>query len=96
MSFLARIISLQSEKFSVVQFDLLAQLVEHIPFKDGVLGSNPRQVTKAKKLAHKAGFFGFIILLGAILFHFISADKEVNTEERRNDIIELNPRQVTI
>ncbi len=25
--------------------DLLAQLVEHIPFKDGVLGSNPRQIT---------------------------------------------------
>ena len=25
--------------------DLLAQQVEHIPFKDGVLGSNPRQIT---------------------------------------------------
>jgi hypothetical protein len=25
--------------------DLVAQLVEHIPFKDGVLGSNPSQVT---------------------------------------------------
>ncbi len=25
--------------------DLVAQPVEHIPFKDGVLGSNPSQVT---------------------------------------------------
>ena len=31
--------------------DLLAQQVEHIPFKDGVLGSSPRQITykEAKK-----------------------------------------------
>ena len=27
------------------QIDLVAQPVEHIPFKDGVLGSNPSQVT---------------------------------------------------
>ena len=26
--------------------DSLAQQVEHIPFKDGVLGSNPRWITK--------------------------------------------------
>ena len=26
--------------------DSLAQLVEHIPFKDGVLGSNPRRITE--------------------------------------------------
>ena len=26
--------------------DSLAQPVEHIPFKDGVLGSNPRRITK--------------------------------------------------
>lgn|GEM_PF-2226678 len=26
----------------------LAQQVEHIPFKDGVLGSNPRRFTKGK------------------------------------------------
>ncbi len=25
--------------------DSLAQQVEHIPFKDGVLGSNPRRIT---------------------------------------------------
>ncbi len=28
------------------QDDSLAQPVEHIPFKDGVLGSNPRRITK--------------------------------------------------
>ena len=26
--------------------DSLAQQVEHIPFKDGVLGSNPRRITE--------------------------------------------------
>ena len=26
--------------------DSLAQLVEHIPFKDGVVGSNPTRITK--------------------------------------------------
>ena len=28
--------------------DSVAQLVEHIPFKDGVLGSNPSWITKLK------------------------------------------------
>ena len=27
------------------EHDSLAQQVEHIPFKDGVLGSNPRRIT---------------------------------------------------
>ena len=31
------------------QVDLLAQLVEHIPFKDGVLGSSPKQITKKRR-----------------------------------------------
>ena len=31
---------------SNAQIDSLAQLVEHIPFKDGVLGSNPRRITE--------------------------------------------------
>ncbi len=29
--------------------DSLAQQVEHIPFKDGVLGSSPRWITKAER-----------------------------------------------
>ena len=28
--------------------DSLAQQVEHIPFKDGVLGSNPRRITNQR------------------------------------------------
>ena len=28
--------------------DSLAQLVEHIPFKDGVVGSNPTRITKLR------------------------------------------------
>ena len=31
------------------QLDLVAQLVEHITFNDGVLGSSPSQVTKKVK-----------------------------------------------
>ena len=34
-----------------VEKDLVAQLVEHLPFKERVLGSNPSQVTN---LAHVA------------------------------------------
>ena len=33
------------EKYRNVSVDSLAQQVEHIPFKDGVLGSNPRRIT---------------------------------------------------
>ena len=36
---------------SVKKKDLVAQLVEHLPFKERVLGSNPSQVTN---LAHVA------------------------------------------
>lgn len=38
--------------------DPLAQPVEHIPFKDGVLGSNPKRITF--KLAPRAGFLALI------------------------------------
>ena len=37
--------------------DSLAQQVEHIPFKDGVLGSNPRWIT-SQKSAVLQRFFG--------------------------------------
>ena len=36
--------------------DLVAQLVEHVPFKDGVLGSSPSQVTKSP-LRFRSGLF---------------------------------------
>ncbi len=37
--------------YALFIIDLVAQLVEHVPFKDGVLGSSPSQVTY-KNLIH--------------------------------------------
>ena len=42
-------ISLHTHYKSNAQDDSLAQQVEHIPFKDGVLGSNPRRITENKR-----------------------------------------------
>ncbi len=36
--------------------DLIAQLVEHLPFKERVLGSSPSQVTRESKTHPKGGF----------------------------------------
>ena len=41
-------LSLHSHYRSNAQDDSLAQQVEHIPFKDGVLGSSPRRITNKK------------------------------------------------
>ena len=49
-----------------VQVDSLAQPVEHIPFKDGVLGSNPRRITilykTTKNPLYKSLFLQTILL----------------------------------
>ena len=37
--------------------DLIAQLVEHLPFKEVVLGSSPSQVTKKSRYFYR--LFGF-------------------------------------
>ena len=37
--------------------DLVAQLVEHLPFKERVLGSNPSQVTKLEILVGGSLYF---------------------------------------
>ena len=37
--------------------DSLAQLVEHIPFKDGVVGSNPTRITKGSSLTPSGDSF---------------------------------------
>ena len=39
--------------------ELVAQLVEHIPFKDGVLGSSPNWLTKAIKVSWSLFFVTF-------------------------------------
>ena len=38
---------------SLLKNDSVAQLVEHIPFKDGVLGSNPSWITYFQNAAYK-------------------------------------------
>gem|GEM_PF-3837854 len=48
--------------------DLVAQLVEHVPFKDGVLGSSPSQVTKSP-LRFRSGLFFKSILFNLFLFN---------------------------
>ena len=47
-------ISLHPHYRSNAQDDSLAQQVEHIPFKDGVLGSNPRRITEKKEKSSKS------------------------------------------
>jgi hypothetical protein len=39
--------------------DSVAQLVEHIPFKDGVLGSRPSWVTEGRGEAYVSPFLAF-------------------------------------
>ena len=56
--------------------DLVAQLVEHIPFKDGVLGSNPSWVTKFKA-------FQFI-LKGFFRYSRLSMGNLVRLSSQRN------------
>ena len=36
-------------RLTATKVDSLAQQVEHIPFKDGVLGSSPRRITETRK-----------------------------------------------
>ena len=63
-------ISLHTHYKSNAQDDSLAQQVEHIPFKDGVLGSNPRRITESlrKKLGKSLiikYYQGFLFLAGS-------------------------------
>ncbi len=44
------------KKNDLKHFDLVAQLVEHLPFKERVLGSSPSQVTRESKTHHTVGF----------------------------------------
>ena len=39
---------------NLTAYDPLAQLAEHLPFKEGVRGSNPRWITKKKRHAFPA------------------------------------------
>ena len=50
--------------FSVKEHESVAQQVEHIPFKDGVLGSSPSWFTEQ----HSAALFLFVLLLRSYSF----------------------------
>ena len=42
------------------EYDPLAQLAEHLPFKEGVRGSNPRWITKIKGLCLQPFYFAYL------------------------------------
>ena len=45
------------------EVDSLAQQVEHIPFKDGVLGSSPKRITEKKRDSIRISFLFYISIL---------------------------------
>ncbi len=49
----------QARQVLLKHSDLVAQLVEHLPFKERVLGSSPSQVTNKRKTRLARG--GFIV-----------------------------------
>ena len=56
--------------------DSVAQLVEHLPFKERVLGSNPSRVTILKNLQFTEGFFmPKINLIGAFIKSYLFVQK---------------------
>ena len=44
------------------EVDSLAQQVEHIPFKDGVLGSSPKRITEKKEIQYESLSFYISVL----------------------------------
>ena len=51
------IFALANAKALAHEVDSLAQQVEHIPFKDGVLGSSPKRITEREGLQELLSFF---------------------------------------
>ena len=51
--------------------DSLAQQVEHIPFKDGVVGSNPTRITKGSSLTPSGDSFFMSIPIYHSATHFL-------------------------
>ncbi len=50
--------------------DQLAQLVEHLPFKERVLGSSPRLVTKKYRISYDTFLvLHYIVILRSIFIH---------------------------
>ena len=53
--------ALANAKALAQEVDSLAQQVEHIPFKDGVLGSSPKRITEREELFGVPLFFCVLI-----------------------------------
>ena len=49
--------ALANAKALAHEVDSLAQQVEHIPFKDGVLGSSPKRITERRTLNERPSLF---------------------------------------
>ena len=52
------------------EVDSLAQQVEHIPFKDGVLGSSPKRITEKKEI--QTNLFSFLYIRPLYFFQLPS------------------------
>ena len=75
--------------------DSLAQQVEHIPFKDGVLGSNPRRITrrKAKRRQQKDKSYKINILWDFFLLSFGDLDRQKEGIDGQKLVPNSYPRQ---
>ena len=80
---------------SNAQDDSLAQQVEHIPFKDGVLGSNPRRITKrkAKRRQQKDKSYKINILWDFFLLPFGDLDRQKEGIDGQKLVPNSYPRQ---
>ena len=80
---------------SNAQDDSLAQQVEHIPFKDGVLGSNPRRITKrkAKRRQQKDKSYKINILWDFFLLSFGDLDRQKEGIDGQKLVPNSYPRQ---
>ena len=57
----------KSNIFAADLFDLVAQLVEHLPFKERVLGSSPSQVTYSMRNPAFSGILFYFCLTAQVL-----------------------------
>ena len=80
---------------SNAQDDSLAQQVEHIPFKDGVLGSNPRRITKrkAKRRQQKDKSYKINILWDFFYLSFGDLDRQKEGIDGQKLVPNSYPRQ---
>ncbi len=76
-----KVLSLHSLLQESIQADSLAQQVEHIPFKDGVLGSSPRRITNKKNRRNAVFFIRLFPFYFPQVFHLLSGQESVDIFE---------------